>query len=299
MLLAGLLSVSPALADNERYGATTRYCEGAACVDNGGWGPTPLQATDGKAGASAFSVFGGQANASVSFNPGAPTLLTEDKYSAGAQADVFYTFQVKGAVNTYVPVSVGANASVGAIHAADYLGNPYQLADDPRYPGDNDGVAAPGGFSLLSDARILVYQYSTGAGFDYHRSNSLDMVFDYDHPYGSARNTEGDGIQINQVFYFLSNTDITVNLHADAGFNYLNGYDPAAHPQFASVTARADPTFTIADSAFSGFDIVGVPGGDAATPSAVPEPATWAVMFGGFFVVGSAMRRSRASVHFA
>lgn len=298
VLLVGLTSASPALADNERYGATARYCEGAACTDSGGYGSTPQQAASSNAaGASAFSVFGGQANASVFFNPAAPTLLTEDRYSAGASADVFYTFQVRGAANTYVPVSVSANASVGAIHAADFFGNPYQLADDPRYPGDNDGILVPGGFSLLSDARVLVFQYATGTGFDISRNNSLDMILDYDHPYGVANTTNGNGIQINQVYRFLSNTDITVNLHADAGFNYLNPYATEAHPQFANVTARADPTFTIDDSAFSDFSIVGVPGGYAVPPSAVPEPTTWAMMIGGFGLVSSAMRRRRTRVH--
>ena len=300
VLLAGLASASPALADNERYGANTRYCEGTACVDKGGWGSTPLQAASGyEAGASAFSAFGGQASASVFFNPGAPMLLTEDKYSAGATADVYYTFQVKGAANTYVPVSVGANASVSAIHAADATGNPYQLADDPRYPGDNDGVAVPGNFKISSGARVLVFQYATSVGFDYSRYNLLDMIFDYNHPYGAANNTYGDGIQVNQVYYFLSNTDITVSLHAEAGFDYLNSYDPGIGAQYGSVNALADPTFTIADSAFSGFSIVGVPGSDVAPPSGVPEPANWAMMVGGFGLLGSAMRRRRASVRFA
>ncbi len=40
-------------------------------------------------------------------------------------------------------------------------------------------------------------------------------------------------------------------------------------------------------------------GGFLAPAAAVPEPATWAMMIGGFAFAGAAMRRRRASVAFA
>jgi hypothetical protein len=58
-------------------------------------------------------------------------------------------------------------------------------------------------------------------------------------------------------------------------------------------TGRAyiDPVFTFADPSLASiYTFVGVPF-DASTPAGVPEPASWAMMVGGFGLVGSAMRR--------
>lgn len=61
-------------------------------------------------------------------------------------------------------------------------------------------------------------------------------------------------------------------------------------------------TFNIFDTGDSGYDsAVFIQGGTIGTvpvpPGAVPEPATWAMMIGGFGLAGAAMRRRRRIVH--
>ncbi len=63
--------------------------------------------------------------------------------------------------------------------------------------------------------------------------------------------------------------------------------------------ATVDPTLTIQGADAHLYHFVGLPdatmGGSTA---AVPEPASWAMMVGGFGLIGSTMRR-RARIHFA
>lgn len=54
-----------------------------------------------------------------------------------------------------------------------------------------------------------------------------------------------------------------------------------------------DPIFEIAPEYASQYTLVGLPLGVTPPSSAVPEPATWAMMIGGFALVGSAARRRR------
>jgi len=54
-----------------------------------------------------------------------------------------------------------------------------------------------------------------------------------------------------------------------------------------------DPIFEIAPEYASQYTLVGLPQGVTPPSSAVPEPATWAMMIGGFTLVGSAARRRR------
>jgi hypothetical protein len=57
--------------------------------------------------------------------------------------------------------------------------------------------------------------------------------------------------------------------------------------------AFIDPVVRFTDPALASlYTIVGVPF-DASAPSAAPEPASWAMMVGGFGLIGSAMRRRR------
>ncbi|NJC34300.1 hypothetical protein GGR88_001774 [Sphingomonas jejuensis] len=81
----------------------------------------------------------------------------------------------------------------------------------------------------------------------------------------------------------------------DLGLRYSVGQD------FFYGFARLNGDGTL-DIAFSDVANAGINAGAAITaplPPSVPEPATWAMMIGGFGLVGAAMRRQRTSVRFA
>jgi hypothetical protein len=78
---------------------------------------------------------------------------------------------------------------------------------------------------------------------------------------------------------------------------YVSGDDTNGdHRSFYSYTTDGLGWFTDDTTHGSGFDHEW----DAAPPSSdVPEPASWAMMIGGFGLVGAAMRRRRVAVRFA
>lgn len=86
---------------------------------------------------------------------------------------------------------------------------------------------------------------------------------------------------------FDFNTTAPVNL--GASFGPVTGTGIFALEQFVNVaTSGGLLTFTQSSS-------VQFAGGPAVTP-AVPEPASWALMIGGFGMVGGSLRRSRAAL---
>lgn len=81
----------------------------------------------------------------------------------------------------------------------------------------------------------------------------------------------------------------------EGAYGSLN--DPQSYKNYAVSSANG----------ISGFDIIGYADGNVSidnvsvktAAAAVPEPATWMMMIGGFGVVGAAMRRRRTTVRFA
>jgi hypothetical protein len=285
-------AASPTLAAAPVYSVRTSYCDTADnfCVyDEAQNKPDPQRVGIGNyAGAQTYSAKGGLATASVHFAPLVPTQQRPGIYSAGATSDIFYTFQVKGAPDTFVPVNVIGNIIAGRIAATDINGHNYELEDDPNFPGDNDAIVTESNYQISSAAILTILQTSSRGGrIGVDRLEASNAFFgDRD----KARDAEGIGKTINQTFYFLSNTDIVVSLSAQATLRYATTY-PAIPNQYGSVTASADPVFTITDPNFSEFQVVGVPDGPG--PAAVPEPAAWATMIAGLGMIGLCARRRR------
>jgi hypothetical protein len=79
------------------------------------------------------------------------------------------------------------------------------------------------------------------------------------------------------------NEDIQVTVLAQVGAKY--DFPFAGQAEKVSDSAAADPTFNIADPAFSDYTITGVPEGSAPVVAA-PEPATCATLLIGFAAIG-------------
>ena len=213
-------------------------------------------------------------------------MLQAGIYQNGAIAHSTYSFQVKGAPNTLVPVHLNGLVSSAPIHLTDRNGQVVDLVDGSS--GDSpapDWYAVASAYLQISPVRQTPYPIS-GAYISveggYFGSTSGGSF---------CRNCDGGSSALDQTIWFWSNSDIIVTLDASALLKYTSeGNSPLA--TFGSISAEVDPTFTIDDPAFSGFSIVGVPtGSPPPTAGAVPEPASWAMMLGGFGLIGGAMRR--------
>ena len=219
-------------------------------------------------------------------------LLQEGRYENSSIADMHYTFQVKGAPNTLVPLHAQGFVSILPIHISDEHGQPAKLID---------GVVAPPptlDFQIVASAALYISPSrgtpypDSGAGV-HIESRYQPLAYSYGGIYCYGCN--GIGEQIDKTFYVWSNSDINVELGGSVQLIYNalgGGRDP--DPTFATVSTFADPTFSIDDPAFSGFSIVGVPTGSPPPGSAVPEPASWVMMVGGFGLLGGVMRRRAA-----
>ncbi len=85
--------------------------------------------------------------------------------------------------------------------------------------------------------------------------------------------------------------DINVRMRVNA---YADGGLPSCTTDCeAWAEAYLDPIFTILGPNADDYVIVGVPGPSGSPATAVPEPATWAMLVGGFGLVGGALRRRR------
>jgi hypothetical protein len=276
--LSAVALAAPALADNEQVNLFAISClPDAPCNSNTGSGGLALESY---AYGSAYGINGGIVSARAGFSPSSATL--GGMFLNNGSADYSYTFQVKGAAGVSVPVHISASAFVTAILASTFNGGQLTLQPDGTASGTT-------GFSIQSGVSIDINGirsidafgniYTTGAHVDAgNNSDNLDL---------GAKN-----VFINQTLYFESNTDISVNLYAGASLKFYD--DGGRSSIYGSVSASADPTFTIDDPAFSSaFQIVGVPN-DPAPPitGEVPEPATWAMMIG-FGLTGQIMRRRK------
>lgn len=287
--LFALVSSTPAMsASNEQYSMQV-----SAGTPNGGdsyYSTTPTSAGLGLDAAYAFAsgYNGGFALASVTFNPGAAPLLQSGTYTYGSVSTFEYTFQVKGAPDTLVPLHVFARASADPIHISDENGVP------AVFTGSSGPVAPNSRFKVDGFAHVGV-TLTRGTTMGGGAGASIESYYDGTRPDGYVCNgCTGGGALIDQTIWVWSNSDIVVGGQASAQvvYNALgDGFDPLV--TYGGAAASADPVFSIDDPTYAGFSIVGVPDGVAPPggPAAVPEPAAWAMMVAGFGAVGGAMRR--------
>lgn len=154
-------------------------------------------------------------------------------------------------------------------------------------------AAAAAVFTAPADATLLDYTL-IGNG-------SLSWQIDSDRTPDAS---DGNGFTFDNVSFANSNSTVQAaiefrTLGNSGGFDITAdaGHVVAYGAQlFSGLTS--DPTLlTGVFSLYSGIYTLTV--APAASPSPAPEPASWAMMIGGFGVVGATMRRRKAALRFA
>jgi hypothetical protein len=224
-----------------------------------------------------------------------PVAAQSATYSAAAG---YYHTVGGSAPGTYATSEAGgsASATVGPANG----GTINVFATSLGAPDNYNGMVADGwisydvqfvGMSNISvPVRVQAHGYAQGSGNGYQADTSFSITGQNFSTVGASAETSSSDPFVSFVFdqmvSFSSNTSYHVQLFASASAVFRNGGGTAS--------AFVDPVFTIDPAYANNFTIVGVPG----QTGAVPEPAAWAMMVGGFGLVGSAMRR-RQRVCFA
>jgi hypothetical protein len=297
VVAAGMLAVfcaSEARAANEfsqlyAYTCSPYIVGGCATVSSLEFEPRGVNVGGAYAFASGWN--GGFAIASAVFYPGAPSLLAAGIYQNGSVGSFSYTFQVQGKPDTYVPLHVSAILSISPFHLTDTDGAVATLVN---------GVVAdtpnPRFTKIVGSAGLQVIDThpTTNAGSN-GLSASIESIYqgqaDAESTVKYCRGCTGNSKVIDQTILVWSNSNINVRLGASAFIEYRSGGMDVS-PTFGNMSAEVDPVFSIDDPAFSGFSIVGVPAGvPPPNMAAVPEPASWALMFCGLGLMGGAALR--------
>lgn len=180
--------------------------------------------------------------------------------SAGAANAV--TYLVNGPVGGGSVVgTISTNGTFGVLSASDFTGWNLVLTG-------NGGVT-----DTLDTGNSGVFVGGTKVSAD-----ATNLYFDFTLDNGSPS-------------YFL----FQKNFGSGTSYACASNADYPATPCFYGASLVPE-TFDSASAAFStptGLQIIGV------VPGAVPEPATLAMMIGGFALAGAVMRRARTSVRFA
>ena len=147
------------------------------------------------------------------------------------------------------------------------------------FAGYIDGSIRSGTSNLIASTELMSSSALVTPGFD--DSNVANLVFTYIGP--DFRNQGGPFSPF--TFENLSARSTVGGRAIDAFFTQTTKNNPSGVSGGANT-----PVFTLG--------VVTIPGA-ANTPDAVPEPATWAMMLGGFGLLGGAMRRRNrmARVH--
>ena len=241
---------------------------------------------------------GGLTIASGSFTPGAAPLLQAGRYESGIDSSLAYSFQVKGAPDTLVPVRVFGRLSAGPIVLTTGDGVRATLANGSGLPAPTDRWFADG----FSSLKVIPTRRGLGVTGGSTSLASQYGVYPFDGTYFCKACNGGSSI-LDLTIWVYSNSDVDVSLDAAVLLRYDalgDGKDPLA--TYGSIYMEADPTFRIDDPAYSAFSIVGVPDGPAPPGTevpgggtAVPEPAGWAVMILGVATAATLRSRFRAA----
>lgn len=106
---------------------------------------------------------------------------------------------------------------------------------------------------------------------------------------------------VSGVFNGSAETASTISFGTGLASQFQISGSSSGFAQFGGQTvfsgSLSNPVFMPGTFNFTGFSSGTLTVSEVA--AAVPEPATWAMMIGGFALVGSTMRRRKTSLHFA
>lgn len=272
---------STAQASNEWLSLIASQCTGSRSnctqVTTSTVTPWGISAEGGFAFGSGYN--GGVVLASASFVPGTAQVPFGDGYiSRHASAHYEYTVRIDGPTGSFATVLMQANVSVSPITAIDREGQLVTVVDGyiTNPSGTDFRIAASAGMGISVNGNT-VFQMSV--------ANQLDASIWWA-PY---QQIETEGILATQLLTLPANTDIRVQVGALAQLYWQqSGQDD---PQYGSVSASADPVFTLVGDDAALFQIVGIP--DGPPPLAVPEPTPAAMLLAGCVML-ALLRRSSA-----
>ncbi|MBB5987561.1 choice-of-anchor C family PEP-CTERM protein [Sphingobium lignivorans] len=227
-------------------------------------------------------------------------------------------------MNRLMIAMLGATMLAGAAQAAPFTNGSFEDIDAPVNSYRNYSAGSNlGGWTVFTGAVDLIHGGYLNPDFVASDGiNSIDMN-------GSTGQVGG----ISQSFDTLAGGTYTVTFDMNAnvydgfigmknllvevaGFSQEFGYDTSLHPigqggpwtthSFDFVALSSSSTLSFLSTYTGGgrvygalLDNVRVTHLDGSVPGAVPEPASWAMMIGGFALAGSTLRRRRTAVAFA
>ena len=272
---------SAAQASNEWLSLIASQCTGSTSNCTRVTTSTVTPSGIGAEGAFAFGsgYNGGVVLASASFIPGTAQVPFGDGYiSRNAAAEYNYTLRIDGPTGSFATVLMQANVSVSPITATDREGHTVTVTDGyvTNPSGTDFRIAASAGMGISVNGNTL---------FQIGVANQLDSSIWW----APFQQITAEGILASQLLTLPANTDIRVQVGALAQVYWQQS---GQHdPQYGSVSASADPVFTLVGDAAALFKIVGIP--DGPPPPAVPEPTPAALLVAGCVVL-TLLRRSSA-----
>lgn len=286
--LAAIYSVlatagSAAHAANEMVSLIASECTGTRsdCTRVATTTVTPWGVSAEGAFAFGSGYLGGVTLASASFMPGTAQIPFGDGYiSRNASAHYEYTIRLNGPTGSFASVLMQANVSVSAITATDREGQIVTVSDGyiDNPSGTDFRIAASAGMGISVNGNSL-FQMSV--------SNSLDSS----KWWCQCQDIATEGILASRLLRLPANTDIRVEMGALAQVYWQQSGQK--DPQYGSVSASADPVFTLMGDDAAQFQIVGIP--DGPPLPAVPEPGPATLLVAGLGVLSLLRMRFIAS----
>ena len=125
----------------------------------------------------------------------------------------------------------------------------------------------------------------------------------------------GGATEVSSLYPSITGSEFVINLATNTNvlsFSYTAGAnDPSIHyvavkqangfALFYDANPITSGSFNLSDyfKKNPGYSHITFFNGSASTPGPVPEPATWAMMIGGFALIGASLRRRKTALRFA
>jgi len=188
-------------------------------------------------------------------------------------------------------LSTAAVAAVPAAAQVAYSNGPILGTSDGRTI--NFGYAVTDSFTLTETTTITGFDF-VGATVDYGFSSAADFAVTGTAALTAGAVIPGDGFGGSYDVRSYSASVAPITLAAGTyWFSLQNAVTAGGNALYWDVNYGPSSAFQ------SGVGEVGSESFTLYSNGAVPEPASWALMLGGFGLVGSAMRRRKVSLSFA